>query len=91
MNADRYIGRTGLASNTDPHVYDTLSEKVVEDCTSLDEAIGRAAEMSEAGDPRCEICGLPMEVNPATGDAFRPSDENDWDGETGNHLSCEAA
>lgn len=33
--------------------------------------------------PTCDICGLPEDQDPTNGR------ENDWNGETGNHLSCE--
>jgi hypothetical protein len=35
-------------------------------------------------EPRCDICGQPEDQDPTNGREYN------WNGETGNHLSCEA-
>lgn len=84
MANERYEGRAAEPHNTDPHVFDTLSGKIIEDLTTLDEAVGRAQEYNDEAYPRCEVCGRVMDDSPA---GFTDAD---WNGETGNHETCEA-
>lgn len=81
--ADRYEPRTGTPGNTDPHVYDTLSDTIVEDLLTMDEAVTRAREYNVESEPRCDICGRLEQDSPA---GFADAD---WNGETGNHETCE--
>ncbi len=39
----------------------------------------------EAIEPHCDLCGRHMEAN----GPYRLYADNDWNGETGNHISCE--